>query len=288
MQIIHVLFLVQGYYFVTNGLVWKRNSAKQWEAVINKKPLNSTMKTRTGDLDSSATGNVQYQQEEQLANGTVVGKYGVLEPNGNLRLVHYTTDKDDFKPKQESVAQVEYVAEDTLKNVNPKDLKLHNQLADMNSIKAGIVPSSGSASTYFLGPQDNNPLFERGSSSEGFLSDTQGHASSYRPHNSMNNVYQSKYYPDYYQGANTYYTGGSNCCPDSRGYGPDSRGYGLSFPAPYPGYTYNTYGPTLPTKYHHTSQLYPKVEPPPIPNYYPLYDVPTPKIPTVSSYPCCG
>jgi Insect cuticle protein. len=44
-----------------------------------------------------ATGNVQYQQEEQLANGTVVGKYGILEPNGKLRLVHYTADKDDFR-----------------------------------------------------------------------------------------------------------------------------------------------------------------------------------------------
>lgn len=162
--------------------------------------------------------------------------------------------------------------------MNPKDLKLHNQLADFNSIKAAIAPSGGSKSFEYASPNEAVP--------EKFF-DIQGYASSYRPYSSCcgtvgvaGNVYHSKYYPDYYPG-NTYYTPSTS----SGSFYPESRGYGAS----YPGYVYNSYGPTLPTKYHHTSQLYPPtVEPPPIPNYYPLYDVPTPRIPTVSSYPCCS
>lgn len=195
----------------------------------------------------------------------------------HLFQIHYFPHLS-FRPKQESAARFDYVAEDTLKNVNPKDLKLHNQLADFNSIKAAIAPSGGSKSFEYASPNEAVP--------EKFF-DIQGYASSYRPYSSCcgtigvaGNVYHSKYYPDYYPG-NTYYTPSTS----SGSFYPESRGYGAS----YPGYVYNSYGPTLPTKYHHTSQLYPPtVEPPPIPNYYPLYDVPTPRIPTVSSYPCCS
>ncbi|KAI5700139.1 hypothetical protein M8J76_016884 [Diaphorina citri] len=275
------MLLVHGYCLGTNGLIWKRNSAQQWQTVVEKKAQNPAVKPSSMDLVAApATGNVQYQQEEQLANGTVVGKYGILEPNGKLRLVHYTADKDDFRPKQETVARVDFVGEDTLKNVNERDLKLHNRLADFNSIKAAIAPPAENLKAF---PSPEDPVYDRGPSSEKILSDVQGYASNYKPYNSGSNyMYHSKYYPDYYQG-NTYYTGSGNYYPDSRGYG-----YGMSVPE-YPGYTYNSYGPTLPTKYHHTSQLYPpKVDPPAIPNYYPLYDVPTPRIPTVNSYPCCS
>ncbi|XP_067001104.2 cuticle protein 19 [Anabrus simplex] len=44
------------------------------------------------DIDDAKTGNTQFRQEERFPNGTVAGSYGLVEPDGNVRVVHYVAD----------------------------------------------------------------------------------------------------------------------------------------------------------------------------------------------------
>ncbi|KAG8237286.1 hypothetical protein J437_LFUL017491 [Ladona fulva] len=49
------------------------------------------------DIDDPATGNTQYRNEERHANGSVTGSYGLVEPDGNVRVVHYIADANGFR-----------------------------------------------------------------------------------------------------------------------------------------------------------------------------------------------
>ena len=49
------------------------------------------------DVEDPENGNMQFRQEERLPNGTVTGSYGVVEPDGNVRLVRYIADSMGYR-----------------------------------------------------------------------------------------------------------------------------------------------------------------------------------------------
>lgn len=49
------------------------------------------------DVENAPTSNIQYRMEERLANGSVVGSYGQVQPDGKIRVVSYIADKDGVK-----------------------------------------------------------------------------------------------------------------------------------------------------------------------------------------------
>lgn len=49
------------------------------------------------DIEEPATRNIQFRRERRLPNGTVTGSYGLVEPDGNVRIVHYTADNLGYR-----------------------------------------------------------------------------------------------------------------------------------------------------------------------------------------------
>ncbi|PSN37974.1 hypothetical protein C0J52_10437 [Blattella germanica] len=55
------------------------------------------------DVDDPVHGNIQFRQEERHPNGTVTGSYGVLEPDGNVKVVHYVADNRGYRATIERI-----------------------------------------------------------------------------------------------------------------------------------------------------------------------------------------
>ncbi|XP_054265281.1 uncharacterized protein LOC128988100 [Macrosteles quadrilineatus] len=49
------------------------------------------------DIEDASTRNVQFRRERRLPNGTVTGSYGLVEPDGNIKIVHYTADTQGYR-----------------------------------------------------------------------------------------------------------------------------------------------------------------------------------------------
>ena len=49
------------------------------------------------DVEDPENGNMQFRQEERLPNGTVTGSYGVVESDGNVRVVRYIADSRGYR-----------------------------------------------------------------------------------------------------------------------------------------------------------------------------------------------
>lgn len=49
------------------------------------------------DVENAPTNNIQYRMEERHPNGSVVGSYGQVQPDGKIRVVSYVADKDGIK-----------------------------------------------------------------------------------------------------------------------------------------------------------------------------------------------
>lgn len=58
------------------------------------------------DLEDPKTGNIQFRQEEKYMNGTVVGSYGYVDPDGNARITHYVADEDGYRYEGEDVLKI--------------------------------------------------------------------------------------------------------------------------------------------------------------------------------------
>ena len=48
-------------------------------------------------MEDPKHGNIQFRQEERHPNGTVTGSYGVVEADGNVKVVHYIADEHGYR-----------------------------------------------------------------------------------------------------------------------------------------------------------------------------------------------
>lgn len=44
------------------------------------------------DIEDQEENNVQFRNEERLSNGTIIGSYGYLRPDGLIQMVNYVAD----------------------------------------------------------------------------------------------------------------------------------------------------------------------------------------------------
>lgn len=44
------------------------------------------------DIDEPENNNVQFRNEEKLSNGTIIGSFGYLRPDGLVQIVNYVAD----------------------------------------------------------------------------------------------------------------------------------------------------------------------------------------------------
>ncbi|XP_060518762.1 uncharacterized protein LOC132697349 [Cylas formicarius] len=59
------------------------------------------------DIDYSDGDNTQFRDEERQLDGSVVGRYGFLTPEGRRFLVEYTADKDGYRAKVREIQAAE-------------------------------------------------------------------------------------------------------------------------------------------------------------------------------------
>lgn len=55
------------------------------------------------EIEDAPSANTQFRQEERFANGTVVGSYGLVEPDGNVRVVNYVADAQGYRCARQAV-----------------------------------------------------------------------------------------------------------------------------------------------------------------------------------------
>ncbi|XP_073992671.1 uncharacterized protein [Rhodnius prolixus] len=68
-----------------------------WSSYYDRDYADSDAYVFGYDLEDAITGNVQFRQEERFPNGTVSGSYGFLEPDGNIKIAHYTADNYGYR-----------------------------------------------------------------------------------------------------------------------------------------------------------------------------------------------
>lgn len=49
------------------------------------------------EINDSATGNIQFRNEDRYPNGTVVGSYGYIDQNGNPKHYQYVADERGYR-----------------------------------------------------------------------------------------------------------------------------------------------------------------------------------------------
>lgn len=49
------------------------------------------------DIEDPETNNIQTRSEERYPNGTVVGSYGYVQPDGTVMLVNYIADENGYR-----------------------------------------------------------------------------------------------------------------------------------------------------------------------------------------------
>nr|XP_018910317.1 PREDICTED: extensin-2-like [Bemisia tabaci] len=75
----------------------KKSVEEEW-ASHNDRDHNGPSTYEFGyDLEDRKTFNIQHRKEERHPNGTVTGSYGLLEPDGSIRMVHYIADEHGYR-----------------------------------------------------------------------------------------------------------------------------------------------------------------------------------------------
>ncbi|XP_059488127.1 cuticle protein 19.8-like [Neocloeon triangulifer] len=82
-----------------------RLSTVEWEAYHDHEHQGPGSYAYGYDVQDPLTGNVQFKEESRKPDGTVRGSYGLVEPDGNVRIVHYVADSKGFRVRIENSAK---------------------------------------------------------------------------------------------------------------------------------------------------------------------------------------
>ncbi|RZC41955.1 Chitin bind 4 domain containing protein, partial [Asbolus verrucosus] len=74
-----------------------RLSVVDWTDYNHHEPAGPGTYAFGYDIEDPATNNIQFRNEERHPNGTVTGSYGYVEPDGNVRIVHYVADHNGYR-----------------------------------------------------------------------------------------------------------------------------------------------------------------------------------------------
>ncbi|XP_025425011.1 putative mediator of RNA polymerase II transcription subunit 12 [Sipha flava] len=75
----------------------KRQLENEWASTSKKDHKGPNTYEFRYDVENAPTNNIQYRMEERHPNGSVVGSYGQVQPDGKIRVVSYVADKDGIK-----------------------------------------------------------------------------------------------------------------------------------------------------------------------------------------------
>ncbi|CAI6346552.1 unnamed protein product [Macrosiphum euphorbiae] len=75
----------------------KRQLENEWASTSKKDHKGPNTYEFRYDVENAPTNNIQYRMEERHPNGSVVGSYGQVQPDGKIRVVSYVADKDGVK-----------------------------------------------------------------------------------------------------------------------------------------------------------------------------------------------
>ncbi|KAL5244642.1 hypothetical protein ACI65C_012052 [Semiaphis heraclei] len=90
----------------------KRQLENEWASTSKKDHKGPNTYEFRYDVENAPTNNIQYRMEERHPNGSVVGSYGQVQPDGKIRVVSYVADKDGVKAYVKDNGGVDkYVAE---------------------------------------------------------------------------------------------------------------------------------------------------------------------------------
>ncbi|RZF35622.1 hypothetical protein LSTR_LSTR005150 [Laodelphax striatellus] len=78
----------------------KHMHTSEWVQVFNHG--NQGPENYVFSYDNSDSNNLQFQ-EERNENGTIVGSYGKMGPDGKMKIVHYVSDKKGYRTKEEDM-----------------------------------------------------------------------------------------------------------------------------------------------------------------------------------------
>ncbi|XP_050422374.1 putative mediator of RNA polymerase II transcription subunit 26 [Adelges cooleyi] len=75
----------------------KRQIENEWGSTSKKDHKGPNTYEFRYDVENAPSNNIQYRMEERHPNGSVVGSYAQVQPDGNVRVVSYVADNDGVK-----------------------------------------------------------------------------------------------------------------------------------------------------------------------------------------------
>ncbi|KAG5894303.1 hypothetical protein JTB14_015543 [Gonioctena quinquepunctata] len=88
------------------------------------------------DIEDPETNNVQFRDEERYPNGTVVGSYGFVKPDGNIHVVKYVADGNGYRATVEDSSGQPKVSGFPIQSQRNEGKPSQILLAALNSQKA--------------------------------------------------------------------------------------------------------------------------------------------------------
>ncbi|XP_044752120.1 uncharacterized protein LOC123312016, partial [Coccinella septempunctata] len=97
------------------------------------------------EIEDPENNNVQFRNEEKLANGSVVGSYGYLEPNGDVFLVTYIADERGYRASFENPLKLSFLRPETSETSNheSKEPKEEAEKVEALSSLRIVTPDEG-------------------------------------------------------------------------------------------------------------------------------------------------
>ncbi|XP_065331652.1 cuticle protein 19.8-like [Cloeon dipterum] len=100
-----LVFLFAAFACVAAQELTNRLTTVEWESYNEREPKGPGSYAYGYDVQDPLTGNVQFKEETRKPDGTVRGSYGLVEPDGNVKIVHYVADDKGFRVHIENSAK---------------------------------------------------------------------------------------------------------------------------------------------------------------------------------------